>query len=182
MITAEILGRLNAKSQDFTGLPPGYGGITPADIAGSMAGLDRGSQLVLMARYCQYPGLERELMYRLWNYAVDVSIEFGWPKPPKGQELLRKLSRLAVLENVYPLPCRRCSGKKRVMRREGYAIICPRCTGGGTHTLNNRERCEITGLTYYQWRQWQSRYKVLSNAINYWDNDGLKHVKNQLQN
>ena len=181
MNPAEILSRLNPGSCDLDGLPPGYGGLSSMDIAASLAGLPRASQLVLMARYCQYPGLERELMYRLWNYAVDVSIEFGWPKPPAGKELLRKMSRLAVLENIYPLPCRRCQGKRRVMRREGYAIICPRCAGGGTHTLTDRERCQITGLTYHIWRQWEPRYKLLSDAINHWDGDGIRWMKRQLQ-
>ena len=180
MNPAELLSRLNPSIPDIDKLPPGWGGLSPSDIAASLAGLPRLAQLILLAKWAQYPGLQHELIYQLWNYAVDISIQFGWPKPPSGQETYRKLAHLAIIEGVYPLPCRRCNGHKRTWRREGYSIICPRCIGAGTHTLSNRERCKIVGMTFYQWRQWEYRYRVISNAIQYWNNDGLRHIKNQL--
>ena len=188
MDVAEILGRLNAKIPGMEG-QPGYGTLTVSDIAGGLAGLPRPSQLVLLARYSQHAGLEQDIIYYTLNYTARLWANRGWAYPrEQGPDWLRKLSKLAVIELVYPLPCRRCNGKKRVTRwatRErvsGYSILCPRCTGSGTHNLSEREKAEIVGLSHSAWKAYQLKYKTILDHIAVdWEHIGLAHLKRQLQ-
>lgn len=58
--------------------------------------------------------LERLLYLR----AIDLSIDNGWPKPPRGSERIRRMVQLAMLEHMNP-------GSVRVPTESGRRVLMP---------------------------------------------------------
>src|SRR3990167_8925462 len=178
MNPAELLSRLNPSIPDINSLPSGWGGLSPSDIAASLAGLPRPAQLVLLSRWACFAGLESEILYYTLNYTVKLWVQNGWKYPKnEGKDFLRRLSKLALIDTVFPLPCKRCKGHRRIMRREGYSITCNRCAGYGTSNLTDRERARLLDMPYSTWNGYRRQYKNIADHVACWENDALQHIK-----
>lgn len=185
MNSAELLSRLNPHIPgESTG--HSFDSLSWSDIAGSLAGLPRPSQLVLLSKYAMYAGCEDEILYYVLNHAVKIWSQNKWGYPREmGPGFLRRLSKLCLIDCLFPLPCKRCKGHKRTLRlgqdkAHAYSIVCPRCEGFGTSNLSDRDRAKILGIPYSTWREHRYRYKCIADTVACWNSSGLEHVKRKL--
>lgn len=174
--TAQLLARLAAGRQWDSG--PGSTGsdkLTTADIAAGLAGLDRATALLLTAKYGGSLADALEAEIPLYLQVVDHANRRRW-KVPKGRELLRRLTRLAIYETIHPATCPRCNGVGQRGTRS-----CPGCGGSGRANMNQRERARFAGVHGANWsRTWGARYEEVHRLTRSMEQAGLRHVRRKI--
>ena len=78
-------------------------------VAGVLSGLSREAYLYAAAKWIQDKSVEPELFYRIYLIVGGLAIKHKW-RVPKGRELLRGLTQLAIIEMVREPRCRHCNG------------------------------------------------------------------------
>ncbi|MCG7931947.1 MAG: hypothetical protein N0E44_18090 [Candidatus Thiodiazotropha lotti] len=88
------------------------------------------------------------LMYRLWIASADIAADNGW-RIPKGQEYLRKMSEIALLEVRDPGKWREDKAKAKYMGMDKS--------------------------TFY--KTWRKRYESIYQVLDGWAQEGYRYVQ-----
>ena len=150
----EALSILAPNSIDLRHIPGGFTRLTQHDIAAKLAKCHPASSCLgrvkMAGQWELLPDLERWVMIR-----CPILV-------PK--EMLRPLSRQAILEVLDPKNCRTCKGRGW-MPIEAKIVPCEACDGG-KYRYSEESRAKACGVSRRQWRQvWGSYFiHVLTTA------------------
>lgn len=163
----ESLKMLNAQSswndeQKGRSVSP----LTSSDIAASIAHTSRDAQMYAYMKFVHDKSVMDELVYSLWIKMVDLANAKGW-RVPRGKEYLRKMVRLAIIENVEPMRCTNCMGVGEKSRGPSQKVErCRGCGGSGMRTITEADRADIVGMDKSTWgRKWARRYQEVMFLI-----------------
>ena len=129
---------------------------------------------LIRAKYCQDETCIEQLLPLVQKEATRLAREEKWRT---GGDWLLKLSRLACLEALDSMLCKRCSGR-------GYNLIgkaCPTCRSYGRKPMSARGRYQSIGMDKRNWeRRWDGRYERLYQVLCNAENKALAHLNYQL--
>lgn len=175
-MSAELLARLNAKTQSFSSRGGSFNALTPLDIAAALAGAPQNAQRTALAAFAGFPepllpGLVEARLMRLaqhegWN---------GW----EGTERLRRIARIATREYCEPPRCWECEGRAIV-----YTPLpgnCQACNGSGYGRLRASQLCDAIGVSLNQWKgTWRYIYDRAYGIVAGWGSEALSHLHRRL--
>lgn len=182
-----------ALAAKMAGRPIDYGavgggtprlGLTGLDIAGalSMGGARREESLMVMLKWVQDKSVQEPLFYILYDRVVGLAVKRGW-KVRKGEEFLRKLTRLAIAEIATPNLCPTCNGRREVwLRGESLPTKCPHCNGVGVRDMEDQDRAALVGITKSSWCElWRDRYPEVRGIMERVEAAGLSALSRGIQ-
>ena len=158
-----FLTRINLSGQKYS-VGSGSGGLTRQEILAAigMGHLSRPAWLMAQAYYLAEASVLSELSKCLCLAAVDLANEHGW-KVPRGHELLRRMSVLALLKILEPPMCRSCRNDDK------RKLNCEACAGTGHRDFPIRFQAEITNLPRTTWaRDWRKRCSYIEYVAKGW--------------
>lgn len=161
----------------------GHSTLTPSDVAGMLAGLDRAPYLCGLFVEAGYWDVLYELERQLWRAILDLACEQLW-NLPKGPAQCRPLGHLALLELAGPsTPCRPCGESGLVTdRHTGTQKQCTQCLGRGKVPLVSATRADLIGVNRSNWdRVWEDRYKHVFGIPLNWLYEANRHLRTQLR-
>lgn len=146
------------------------------DLAAAMSfgGASRAEALSVLAKWVQDKSAQEELFYAIYDQVVQVATKKKW-RIPKGKQLLRKLTRLAIMEHIAPCRCQRCKGRGMLYGLGRVPKVCPSCGGvGGGLYLSGREKARLVEVSGTAWRNtWLWRYNEILRMLQDIDSKGL---------
>lgn len=178
-----LLARMAVHGLDYSGVGTGGPEITAQDVAFACSGTSVGGYLVALSKWVHDSSVQDALYYHAYLAAVDVAARDRW-RVPKGQERVRKLSRMAIGELVNPMKCALCQGRAEIWPRgTSTPIACPRCGGTGSRRLRASEMARVIGVDDSTWsRSWAGKYEALYRLYADWELDALKQIAAGLSN
>lgn len=179
-MSAKVISLLTYKVQSLAASPPGYGGLTQADVAYALGRVyHKGAGLLLRIKYADQREFLNQLESRLLRDVRREAMRERWRihKP----QVLEKLVQIAIIELVNPMRCIRCKGREYV-RRQNLWVVCRYCEGSGRLRLPNRYIYSFVGLDKRAWdRMWRERYtNVIYPLVNKYEAIGLGSLKKSL--
>lgn len=181
MEAENLIARLTPVTSDFERVGvSSVPGLDAMDAARALAGLDRGPYLLAMVVLAQDASSLKPLELQLWGEMCGVATRKNWIVPV-GDELLRRMSCLAVGEVVSPKVCGRCSGRGTIYPRGAAARTCDACGGGGRGKVTGRDRARSLGICKSSWsRTWGLRYGEFVGRLSGWERAIHAHVRLRL--
>lgn len=179
---AELLGRLNAKTVDWTGAGGGKGGLSPSDVAFLLAGLPRHIEMVLLATYAAQADAWDEIREILARRVGEEAKRRRWKlrRSEASIQILTGLVDIAMEEVLQPPHCKRCSGRGTVVAK-GLVTTCSQCTGTGLGRISNAEKARRCGLHPSSFKStWSPRLEFPVRLLRDWMVTGLSHIRNRL--
>jgi len=144
----ESISILAPNSTDLRHIPGGFYRITQHDIA---AKLSKCSPEASCLGRVKIAG-QWDLLYDLETFVVQKSQPIDIPT-----QMLRLMSRQAILEVIDPKNCRTCKGRGW-MPIEAKIVPCEACHGG-KYRYSEEHRARNCGVSRRQWRQvWEGRF------------------------
>jgi len=182
MEASDLMARMAAKTPDMQAVGvSSVQGLTEADAAMALAGLDRGPYLLARVKFSLDDSSRYPLENQLWSEMCGVATRKRW-KVPVGREFLRGLSRMAVNEAVSPCKCSRCSGRGSIYPRGAAARVCNVCLGTGRGCVSGSARAKAAGVDKSNWsRVWGKRYELFLSRLDGWERVMLAHVQMRLK-
>ena len=103
MSSVESIARIGGKGLSLDHIPGGIPVTSMEELMGSLAGLERGPELLIRASICGQSdqGIMAELYREAFHLAVKIGTAKGWTAV-KGKPVFRGMGSLAVDELVYP--------------------------------------------------------------------------------
>lgn len=182
MSSAEILARLNPKTQSYLALTANFGALTPLDLAAALAGAIKGQRLpesaqrTALAAFAGFPepllpGLVEARLYRLAKHENWK----GW----EGTGRLNRIARAAVWEYCEPPRCWGCEGRMIVYTPQPRN--CEGCNGTGYGRLSASRLCDAVGVSLEEWKTvWRYRYDRAYAIVSGWGSEALSHLHRRL--
>ena len=160
----ERLARLNAKTQSFTDTGGIFDGMTPQDIAASLAGLNPIEFFIVWRKEVNHK--ERGQGYvMLWKDAL-FKIEES-EKLPKMKNRTMELFDIALDDYLFQYPCPQCNGQSVLILDNGQIHKCrSRNCHEGHAKRNDRTRArlmKVTPLVYS--RQYKPAYGIIADYL-----------------
>lgn len=151
----EALAKLTARTSK---LQPRVGESgRPVDhtyLAGVLAGVSREAYLYAASKWIGDKSVEPELFYWVYVMVGTIAAEQKW-RIPKGKQILRGLTKLAIIEEIRDPVCPKCRGRQ-----------CKTCNYTGYLRLKGSERAALVGVSKWAWyRHWSQKYPFVVNAI-----------------
>ncbi len=174
---------LNARASNWEWSPAAHGGLTQAQVAAMLNGLEAHEELagrLCIAEQWQYVDAVGDLLYRYADHLADVE---DW-NLPSGTGQVRKLVTLALLEATGgTIDCRECGGVGRIELPGGLdRAVCEPCEGTGRLPRTHRSRAELVGISERQWHGvWKSRYRAVFGELRRWWQAAQDHVDRALR-
>lgn len=101
----------------------------------------------------------RHLALWFFTYAKNAKIKVVDPENAIG------VARLVVEEFIDPKRCRKCQGRKEIVRRK-LVVSCPVCWGSGLRSTSERERARRAGVPRGRWlRFWRQHAGILRRVL-----------------
>lgn len=173
----------NQKPVDTTDTPvsgTAGQGISGLDVAGAIAmgGADEGETLMVLAKWVQDKSAQARVFYIIYDRVVEAAVKKKW-RVPKGQELLRKLTRVAIAEAIDPKCCPTCAGRRYVwMKGDTVARLCPTCNGMGKRGWRDEDRARLAEISLSSWsKRWGARYFIIIGIVSRFERAGLESLK-----
>jgi hypothetical protein len=138
-------------------------GLVTTEAGGVLSGLSDEAMDYAMARYVGDTGAQPRLFYAAYLRTVDVAIRERW-KLPRGEEMLRKLTLVALFELMNCKPCPLCDG-------EGFVGVnlCMGCEGTGKACLPCVAVAKAVGRSEKQFHEvWKPRYRLVVRELWWW--------------
>ena len=188
MAIAEILSRLNNKSNIFDPLPSGgRPAITEHDIAAAlgMSKITPGAAYLLRVKWCKQMTYLSDLTDSLYaeasgnnNYSILSRKRSHYPG------LVYDLSKMAVSEYCLTSTiCQACEGRREAVI-DAKVVKCGECGGSGAKNqgITRQELIEgflrFSHMTFY--RTWRQPYDDMIDLLSRWEQTGLGAVHNRL--
>lgn len=178
--------RALAKLAPAAGMRQGSGGIpeyTAADIAAALAGCDDPlATMLVLYKWALMGDIAQKLERAAYLMAVDIAVKEKW-QIPKGKELVRHMTRLAILESSNPPKCNTCNGLGKEYTNEGglKQIACRACGGGGARRMTGELRSLIVGLDPSRWsKTWGRRYETILDALQRREEYAIRHMSRRM--
>ena len=193
-----LLAKLGPKLNSFNS---GYGGrssskstLTANDVAAGVSFIRRPGPAGT-----SIPDTPKQrLVMHIWaghNSASDVekvvtglvqeaSKHVRW-KPQPGE--IRRLAALALLEHVWPTPCRSCSATGYVYEKGagGPGVsqgVCNACGGTGRRAWGRQRLASLMGVSEWDWRKvWGARYYRMQTMIRWMELRALVQIRRALR-
>ena len=163
-MTPETLALLTARSTNLNRVTRGgKPALTSSDVAAALSGISSPATDYALYRYVGDTSAQPRLFYIAYLRAVDVANRDGW-QPPKGSEIIRKMTKAALVETFDCPVCRSCGGT-------GYlgAKSCTQCGGGGTARIPDSTIAHALGVDKSNYsRTWRDRYQSVRRDIGGW--------------
>jgi len=165
-----LAARMAGKPLDYASVPGGnpMGGLSGNDIAGALAMGGASNAEAMMVRLCwvQDKSVQGPLFYELYSRVAGLAVKKGW-KPPKGKELLRSMTMLAIAEVSDPGLCQCCGGRREVWPKGATVpIICPECKGVGRRGMREKDRAHACGVAASTWStNWGPKYAQVLEMV-----------------
>lgn len=156
-------------------------GITGLDVAGAMAmgGAGEGETLMVLAKWVQDTSAQARLFYVVYDDVMELAAREKW-RVPKGEEYLRRLTRLAIAEIIDVRVCPSCSGT-RYDTSGRVPVICAPCGGSGRTAWTPAIRYHAAGIHGCNWyRTWAPRYKKIMGVVGGYEERGLASLRGGL--
>ncbi len=198
-----LLARLGPKLYGIRagagGTHTGSYGLSPNDIAAGVSCICRpGPNGVPMAdepkqRLVMYiwagHNSSSDLNKVLDGLILEASKFIRW-KPERHE--LSRLACLALLEHIYPTPCRTCSATGEVYAMKGVAgqkakrysglVQCTACRGTGRRPWGRRRLADLFGVTEWDWRKRLARpYGQLQIMVRWMEDRALVQIRRALR-
>lgn len=160
---------------------PGLG-LTGLDVAAALAmgGADRAATLMVLHKWVQDKSVQEPLFYAVYDAVVTVAAREHW-KVPKGGEILRSITRLAIAEETDPKRCPACQGRAEALIG-GVMKKCPACNGIGWSEWPEAMRARLVGIDKANWsRTWDVRYRKAREVVARFERRGLAALRNGLE-
>jgi hypothetical protein len=142
-------------------------GLVTTEAGGTLAGLSDEAMDYAMALYVGDTGAQPKLFYAAYLRTVDVAIRERWKLPrgeESGEEMLRKLTLVALFELMHGKPCQNCDG-------EGFVgvNVCVCCEGTGKACLPCVAIARAVGRSEKQFHEvWKPRYRLVVRELWWW--------------
>lgn len=201
MRSAELLARLNAKTQSFNDGRGGIPELTQADIAASCAGLGRPHYVYALLAFVhaqswqevessrrdgskelfiRIPWDQKHLFSELMTYLIGV-LRTGHPDwfNPEPDSVWKATST-ALRERLDPKSgkCRKCKGSGHTS--PGKA--CRSCGGSGFKKIKGVRYAEEVGVHRANWtRTWERRYEMIYRMIGDMESEIARHIARRLE-
>lgn len=149
-------------------------GITGLDVAGAMAmgGAGEGETLMVLAKWVQDTSAQARLFYVVYDDVMELAAQEKW-RVPKGEEYLRRLTRLAIAEIIDARACPSCNGT-RYDTSGNVPVICDECHGSGRKAWPTNVRYRAAGVDKRNWdRTWARRYRKIMGVVGTYEAAGL---------
>lgn len=162
-MTPETLSLLTARAAPLNTISRSGSSFGGHDLAASLSGLTHDAMALAMIRYVGDSSLMPQLAYQAWLRAVDVVNRDGW-RPPRGTELVRKMTQVALYEAVERPVCGACHGTGHLGARQ-----CHHCQGSGAETIRDVDVARALDMkrdTYC--KTWKLRYESIRRDIGNW--------------
>ena len=126
----------------------------------------------------------------------EASRHVTW-KPKPGE--IRKLAGLALLEHIWPTPCRSCSATGQVYEKVYYAksqglnqpsyaasrlelSTCKACGGTGRRAWGRHRLASLLEVTEWEWRRvWAKRYYRMQTMVRWMELRALAQIRRALR-
>ena len=144
------------------------GGERPnlSHIAGALSGVSRQAYLYAASKWIGDKSVEPELFYRIYVMVGTIAAKEKW-RIPKGKEILRGLTKLAIIEEIEAPVCPKCKGSQ-----------CKTCNHTGFLRLKGSERADLVGVSRYAWcRNWSYKYPLIVNGIRAFESEILEKLR-----
>lgn len=149
----------------------GAGGLTRAELAGMLAGLNRDVVNYALAKYAGDEVAYWDLVFAVRVYAASVAVKEDW-EIVRGRPTVYNLSAIAVFEAVNPNRCGTCRGS-------GFerAKVCRTCSGQTIARYGHAVIADLVGLSETTFRRvWYSRYCSLCKYVLDYDYEIRKRI------
>lgn len=180
----KILARLNAKTPSFETHSKVNDPLQPSDIAGALAFVgDKMAVALLLIKgtgnWSEYQWLEDNLCELVLGWAIDE----GWRDTPVNRaDMVLRMVRLALMEELEPRRCRLCRGRGEQHPRNAPVKTCEKCGGTGVKPYSERGRARACGLRWGQWRfYWAVRHRRIRSHIGQLDELGRRRLRRALR-
>lgn len=176
-MTAELLGRLNAKGSDLRMLPPGFGRYTQADVAHALSFVQsKGARLVGRVRYARQMEFADELIHELVMGLKRKAKRERW----KGIAPITRIATVAVSMYASPRRCQQCQGVGA--RKWGAKVlVCDKCKGSSWETTANEDIIGAIGVDAEAWdKTWQRRFGFAMEELGRWDSECIRDLRKAL--
>ena len=154
MSKAEILTKLNAKTQSFSAAPGGVPELTQSDVAAMMQGLSNQQEWILRAKVLD----DAAAAGNLWNWWKSVCREEARVRKWKRKSWqLNAFAAGVFAEAIQPGRCNYCLGQGAIQAGP-LLITCDECGGTGVIPKDHSDRnlARSLGLSRLQ-EPWKSR-------------------------
>ncbi|MBV2138561.1 MAG: hypothetical protein KUF79_17275 [Candidatus Thiodiazotropha sp. (ex Ctena orbiculata)] len=122
--------------------------VSPATAAAMCAGMPKLWYLAAMLKWADDWSGADYLEYRLWMEAAGMASTRGW-EPPKGEEFLRRMAKLAIDEMGWP---------------SKYKF--------------DKDKCEYLGISPSTFcNRWKCRYGLIYQVLDGWASEGFRYVQ-----
>lgn len=198
MNPSEAWTLLTIRSASFSRIPGGHGGVTSADIAALLGGLDREPFLMGMAADLGDYNSLRQIELVLWERARQIGERENWD-PPRGEFTVRRMAAVALYEAINDPRCYVCNGSAemtvalteypgmilaptyREINETLCAVRCPACVAGKVR-LSGRKKADLAGINKDMWtRVWGRRYEPVFQVANGWLETARKYLKDRVR-
>lgn len=174
---------LTTRAQQYERAPGGHEGLTPAEVAGMLAGLEQRAFCAgMLCEAGEWSYLSR-VGRSLYLYALELATQERW-NLPRGPGQIADLVHLALLEATGPtVPCMVCGGSGCTAPEGNPARrSCDVCEGSGRVPRTQRSRAELIGISEAQWfAVWKNRYRGVYSELNNWTSDARTFLARQLR-
>lgn len=137
-----------------------------AEIAGLLARISEGAQLLAMVKYIGDESVMSRLIAfhsRQWEALAE---EENWRLDPE-EEMIRRLVWLALIEVIDEPRCRQCRGRRQIVKRTTI-LVCPRCHGSGREIFRGADYARTLGMSRQRWQTWAPRYGRVLRRMEGW--------------
>lgn len=181
-MSAEVLKRLTPSAIDIGHVGGGHASLTFEEVAGSLAGLSEGPELLIRAAVMGEPVLQR--LYTLGKQSVtSLAVSEGW-RASNNRPILLGMTVMAIDEIVSPkdVMCKTCGGTGAINDASGNpTLTCENCGGNGNKPYSNAYMAKMCGMDESSWRQtWRPRYPKVKAIFDSWKDAAESHVMRQL--
>jgi hypothetical protein len=170
MAGIDALSMLTARSTMFANVSGGRGnnGLSRADFAGLLSGLDSLHVHYAMAKYMGDEDSESRLVQDVAVWVSDLAEAKGWAGA--GEGVLIKAAGVAVFESIRPILCAKCRGVGWLASSSGVLGMgyrpCPGCDCIGYKRLSGRVVAQGLGVTQSSYvRVWSVRYGYCADLM-----------------
>lgn len=172
---------LTTRATNWEWSPSDHEGLTQAEVAGMLAGLDRTAYYAGMLCLAERWDCLKPTVALLRDFAIELASEEQWDMPT-GPKPLTNLVYCAIFEMTGPsFMCPTCDGLGRIERPGATRRVCTLCEGSGRIPRTQRSRAELVGVTERSWhRVWKGRYMGVHGELNNWVSDARTHLARKL--
>lgn len=172
---------LSTRAAQWDWSPADHEGLTQAEVAGMLAGLERRAYYAGLLCLAEQWTCLRRVQGNLYHYAIELAGDEEWDLR-RGPRPLLDLVHLALLEMTGPtMQCLACDGQGKLDRPGSGRRSCDLCEGSGRIPRTQKSRAELIQVDERNWRRvWRDRYRGVYGGLQNWVSDASSHLARKL--